>query len=175
MTIRTALDNRGMLPKEGAALIRMTTRAQFEIRPRDEKWISCRAVGLVAVRAFDLAFVERHVRAFSKLGALSWMASKTGCADRRFAQQAARRSTRHWIVAIATRQVFRLVNRASPVKSGPAIVALKARVVHFGDLATAIASKPQDLRWIFGVGQVITARPMTRLAGPLFERSSRIL
>ena len=61
MAIRTTLHHGGMLPEEGAPLVRVTLEANIVERVGLEKLLGHRPVGVVATRAVHFALADRHM------------------------------------------------------------------------------------------------------------------
>ena len=87
MATRAALGYGSVLPDEGTPLIAMAIRTQLEDRVGTQKRVRRRAMRLMAVITFDLAFEERHMRSLSELDSLTRMTGEARSSGSRFPQQ----------------------------------------------------------------------------------------
>jgi hypothetical protein len=64
----------------------MTIGTQLERRVGAQKRVGRGSMRLMAIITIQLSFEQRHMRAFAKLDALTWMAGKAGFSDGWLAQ-----------------------------------------------------------------------------------------
>lgn len=124
MAIETIFPDRRMLPNEGTAFFVVALVTQLIDGNILEQW---RGIGTVRIMTIDtghLAFRQRHMRTFIKLYLLLLVAGETGLIDILFAQQALLRQFRHWIVAIAARQIVDGMDGTRPIQALGILMAL---------------------------------------------------
>src|SRR5215467_4081873 len=88
MAVRAALAHRGVLPQEGAALLRVAHVADVVDAVRLEKRLGDRAVRVVAVGARYLSFGQRHVRTALEFGPLLDVTGLAGLRNARSREKA---------------------------------------------------------------------------------------
>ena len=102
------------------------------------------AMGIMAVRARDLAFADGHVRRILHLRALDLVALITNLGHDRFLQLIFARHRPHDSVAVGAGKPARFVNAAGPVSALTPLVAVEADGVSFLDRPWIVFLERQD-------------------------------
>lgn len=186
MTVGAVIENRRMLPEKGTAPFCVAAVTILIDAGLYELGGIRRAVRVMAARAGDLPFSERHVGGALELRLALQMALQANFGFRLFGKENRFvgqfrelifiACPLHYRVAIDARDAAARVRARLPIGLNPALVACKTNLIlHLGRLSRIFAETDQPANAFTATGgHMVTSRPMTGLAGLLLLFVARI-
>ena len=130
VAVETTVHHRSVFPEKRTALLGVALVTQLVHRVGTEQRLGDRAVGVVAVRAGDLALVEGHVGAFSEVHPLLGMAGEAGARGATSGLEIGNGVFADGVVAVAAGEIQGFVGGAHPVDAFATRMARETSPVH---------------------------------------------
>ena len=156
VAVQAAFHHGSVLPEERATLFRMTGVANLVHRVALQELGSGRTVRVVAIRAGQLSFPDRHVGGAHALGPTLRMALAAGGDLGRLGELTLIRDLFHELVAVDTAQVPGIVRTTLPVHAGRLLMALKAYGVLLPHWLRGRLSEADDSHALFAIGVYVS-------------------